>query len=65
MIEGCNMTGLLVPVSVVVVSHDIDVVEVLVEHGDVITLVDDLEARRNCRTQEKSLGLESSTEFLD
>ena len=65
MIEGCNMTGLLVPVSVVVVGHDVDVVEVLVEQGNVVALIDNLKTRRDCGTQEKSLGLECSTEFLD
>ncbi len=52
MVEGCNMSSLLVPVSVVVIGHHIDMVEILVEHGNVVTLVDDLETRRDRGTQE-------------
>ncbi len=64
-IERSHVAGLLVPVTVVIVGHHVDVVEVLVEDGHVVTFVDDLLARRNGRTQEEASGLEGRAQFFD
>ncbi len=64
-VEWSHVASLLVPVTVEVIGHDVDVVEVLVEQGNVVAFVDDLLAWGNSGRQQKSLWLESCTQFFD
>jgi len=63
-IEGRYVSGLLVPVAVVVVGHDVDVVQVLVQHGYVVAFVDDLLGRGDGGREEEALGLEGRAQLL-
>ena len=42
MIKGSNMSGLFIPVTVIIVGHNIDNIKVLVELRYIITMVDHL-----------------------
>ena len=46
-IEWSHMASLLVPVTVVIVGHHIDMVKVLVQYRDVVAFINDLLAWRN------------------
>ena len=63
MIEGSNMTGLFVPVSIIIVGHDIDNIKVLVELRYIVTVVDHLLSWGNSGSKQKSSGFEFSTQF--
>ena len=63
MIEGSNMTGLFVPVSIIIVGHDIDNIKVLVELRYIITVVDNLLSWGNSGSEQKTSGFEFSTQF--
>ena len=57
------MTGLFVPVSIIIVGHDIDNIKVLVELRYIITVVDHLLSWRNSGSKQKPSGFEFSTQF--
>ena len=63
MIEGSNMTCLFVPVSIIVVGHDIDNIKVLVELRYIVTVVNHLLSWGNSGSKQKSSGFEFSTQF--
>ena len=64
-IKRSNMSSLLVPVTVIVIGHNVDVVKVLVEHRHIVAFINDLLAGRNSGTQQKTFRLEGCTEFFD
>ena len=64
-IEWSHMASLLVPVTVIVIGHNVDVVKVLVEHRHIVAFINDLLAGRNSGTQQKTFRLEGCTEFFD
>ena len=59
------VTGLSVPLSVVVVAHDVDVVEVLVHEGDVVGHVDGGGRGADGRSQEELVLVEGGAEIAD
>ncbi len=63
-LQGSNVSSHLVPLSVIVVGHDGDVVKVLGQHGDVVSLTDDPGGRWNGCRQKKTFRLESLAQLL-
>ena len=63
--HGCNVSSLLVPLSVVIICHHRDVVHGSTNLGHLISSINDLLRGRNSSSQEKVLGLQSSTELLN
>ena len=59
------MPGLLVPVSVVIVGHDRDPVQVVGNAGHVVADIDNLLARGDRSGEEKAVGPEGLLEFVD
>ena len=59
------MAGLLVPLSVVVVAHDVDVVEVLVHLGDVVGHVDGGGGGADGRGEQEIVFVEALTQLAD
>ena len=64
-IKRSIMTSLLVPMTIKVIGHDIDMIKILIEKWNIITFINDLVAWRNSCREEKSLWFESCTQFLD
>ena len=63
-VKRSDVSSLLVPVTVVVIGHDVYVVEVLVEHRHIITLIDDLFAWGNSGTQQQAFRLEGRAQLF-
>ena len=58
LIHWGHVTSLLVPLSMVVISHHTDVVKILGEHRDVIRGIHDLVAGGDCSGDEEAVGTE-------
>ena len=62
LVHGRHVPGLLVPLSVVVVGHHVDPVEVGGDLGHVVTSVHDCLARTHSSGQKQTLGMELNIE---
>ena len=64
LVERSDVTGLLIPVSVVIVGHDRDPVQVVSNARYVVADIDDLLARGDRSGEEKAVGPEGLLEFV-
>merc|ERR1719384_1845080 len=65
LVHGRHVSGLLVPLPMVIIGHHVDPVEVGGNLGHVVTSVHDRLARTHSSGQKQTLRLEGSREFLD
>ena len=64
-VHGSNVSGFLIPMTVVVVSHDTDPVQIAGDGWYVVTGIDDRLGRRNGGRKQQSFRIESHTQFSD
>ena len=65
MVHGCHVSRLLVPVTVIIVGHDGDPVQVSSNGWNIVSIIDDLLAGRDRGRQQKTLRLKGRAQLVD